>query len=98
MNWRKVKPLEVIHCDQEPWFGMDDWLNAARELLADGARPVAHFSREMNGGQRVSDCVCRTFRRTTLHDQHRVFTQGPAGLSRAFPRLSVHELFRERAL
>jgi Ni,Fe-hydrogenase III large subunit len=94
MNWRKVKPLEVIHCDQEPWFGMDDWLNAARELLADGARPVAHFSREMNGGQRVwtvfagrsAGQLCMTNTVFSLKDRR----DYPA-LSRDFPCMNYFE-------
>lgn len=53
MNWRKTKPLELIRFDDEPSFSVGEWLGAARGLLADGSRPVALFSQEMNSGRRV---------------------------------------------
>ena len=53
MNWRKMKPLEVVRIDDGPVSGVKEWLDATRGLLADGARPVAMFSREINGALRV---------------------------------------------
>ena len=53
MTWRKSKPLEVIHFDEEPFLSLNDWLDTTRGLLADGARPVALFGRETSGSLRV---------------------------------------------
>lgn len=53
MTCRKVRPLEWIDFESEPRLSVEDWLNASRELLADGAHPVALFGHEKNGCLRV---------------------------------------------
>ena len=53
MSWRRLKPLELVEFDKEPWFSVEEWLGASRELLDGGSRPVVLFSHQMNGYQRV---------------------------------------------
>ena len=53
MSGRTVKPLDVISFDKEPSLSGQDWLEATRELLANGARPVAVFSSKINDDIRV---------------------------------------------
>lgn len=54
MKWREIQPLELISFVQEPRFSVEDWITGVRELLANGARPVAMFCQEeQDGGRRV---------------------------------------------
>jgi Ni,Fe-hydrogenase III large subunit len=43
----------VVHFDKQPPLTQCDWLAATRELLADGARPIAFFSTKDDDGVRV---------------------------------------------
>ena len=52
MKWRAIQPLELVHFLEEPRLSIEDWLAATRELLANGARPVAMFCQEEPGGSR----------------------------------------------
>ena len=94
MTWRKAKPLEVIDFGKEPRLGVEEWLGAARGLLADGARPIALFGQEIDGSQRVWSvfagrsagrlCVANTI----FSPEDR---RGYPALSRDFPCMSHFE-------
>ena len=85
MKWRAIQPLELIHFVEEPRLRIDDWLAATRELLANGARPVAMFCQEESGGsQRVWTALASPFEGLCLTNA--VF---PSGEKRAYPTLSA---------
>jgi len=86
MKWRTAQPLELIHFDVEPRFSIEDWLAAMRELLANGARPVAMFCQhEPGGGQRVWTALA-SYPASGLCLTNTVF---PPGEKPAYPTLSV---------
>jgi Ni,Fe-hydrogenase III large subunit len=53
VNWLTTRPLEAINFKKEPALSSRDWLSGTRELLANGARPVAVFSQPSGSGHRV---------------------------------------------
>jgi Ni,Fe-hydrogenase III large subunit len=53
VNWRTLKPLELINVETEPPLSLRDWLAGTRELLLGGARPVAVFSQPSDTDLRV---------------------------------------------
>lgn len=48
-----MNPLDVIRLDLEPALTRQDWLSSTRELLNNGARPVAVFGSPINDGLRL---------------------------------------------
>jgi len=53
MTPRLVKPGEVVAFEKERWFSVQEWITTMRELLANGARPVALANHEIDGYLRV---------------------------------------------
>jgi Ni,Fe-hydrogenase III large subunit len=53
MTSRFIKPGEVVAFEKERWFGVQEWITTMRELLANGARPVALANHEIDGYLRV---------------------------------------------
>jgi len=53
MTAHTAKPLSVTGFDKQPPLTQRDWIAATRELLAEGARPVAVFSKKSNEDIRV---------------------------------------------
>jgi len=85
MKWRTIQPLELIHFSEEPRFNVEDWIAAMRELLADGARPVAMFSQdEPDGGRRVWTALASPANGLCLTN-----TSFTPEKSRSYPTLSV---------
>jgi Ni,Fe-hydrogenase III large subunit len=85
MKWRTAQPLELIHFVEEPRFSVDDWIAAMRELLSNGARPVAMFCQdEQGGGQRVWTALASPAGGLCLTN-----TVFPLNEKRSYPTLSV---------
>jgi len=85
MKWRTAQPLELIYFDAEPRFSVEEWIAATRELLANGARPVAMFCQEeQGGGQRVWTVLASATGGLCLTN-----TVFPPGEKRSYPTLSV---------
>ena len=85
MKWRTIQPLELVHFADEPRLNVEDWIAATRELLTNGARPVAMFCQAEPGDNRrvwtalasPSDGLCLA--NTTF----------PPGERRSYPAFSV---------
>jgi len=86
MKWRAIQPLELIHFADEPRFSVNDWVAAMRELLANGARPVAMFRQEEPGGGRRVWTALASDSAGGLCLTNAVF---PPGEKPSYPTLSV---------
>src|SRR5260370_26951756 len=53
MTSRLIKPGEVVAFEKERWFSVEAWITTMRNLLANGARPVAVANHEIDGYLRV---------------------------------------------
>jgi Ni,Fe-hydrogenase III large subunit len=53
MTSRFIKPGEVVAFEKERWFSIGEWITTMRDLLANGARPVALANHEIDGDLRV---------------------------------------------
>ena len=84
MKWRTAQPLELIHFVEEPRFSVEDWIVAMRELLGNGARPVAMFCQQEQGGQRVWTALASPSGGLCLTN-----TVFPLTEKRSYPTLSV---------
>ena len=86
MKWRALQPLELVHFVDEPRFSLEDWLAGMRELLANGARPVAMFAQDEPGGGHRVWTVLAPNAAGRLCLTNTVF---PPGEKRSYPTLSV---------
>lgn len=94
MTSRLMKLGEVVAFEKERWFSVQEWTTAMRELLANGARPVALANHEIDGYLRVW-AVMADFAGASLSITNTVFfvkdMPSYPSISAEFPRMEYFE-------